>query len=131
LSADATLSFAGRRIPVARDGYALVKVDCAGAASCLAKLTLKVKRTVRIKGKRKLRTVTIGTAIISITAGKKVTAKIKLDATGRGLLNAARGRLSVELALVTHEHDQDERVVLVKQKAQTIVTPRAPRHVDT
>ncbi len=119
-STEATLALAGKRIAVARDGDALVEVDCAGATSCLAKLTLRAKRAVRVKGKRTLRTVTIGTAIISITAGRKVTARIKLDAAGRGLLSAARGRLSVELALVTHQHEQHERVELVKQKGRAI-----------
>jgi hypothetical protein len=120
-SAEATVSLAGKRIAVERNGDALVKISCAGAVSCHAKLTLKATRMVKVKGKRTLRTVTIGTsAILSVAAGGKVTAKIKLDAAGRGLLSAARGRLSVELALVSIGQNHDERVVLVKQKGRAI-----------
>lgn len=116
----ATVSLAGRRITVARNDHALVKVDCAGATSCRAKLTLQVERPVRVRGKRTLRTVTIGTsAILSIGAGRKATAKITLDSAGRGLLSAADGRLEVDLALVTPGHDQEERVVLVEQKVRS------------
>ncbi len=115
-SSDATLSLAGTRVAVARNGDALVKVDCAGAVTCRAKLTLKTKRMVTVKGRRTLRTVTIGTSVIlSIAAGEKATAQIKLDSAGRGLLSADHGRLDVELALVTPGRRQDHSVVLVER----------------
>jgi hypothetical protein len=99
-----------------RDGDALVKIGCAGTASCRAKLTLKVRMAVRVKGRRTLRTVTIGTsAILSVGAGGRATAKIELDATGRRLLRTDHGRLDVDLALVTPGRKQDDSVVLVER----------------
>jgi hypothetical protein len=115
---DSTLSLAGKRITVSRDMDALVKVDCTGTESCRAKLTLRVKTAVRVKGKRTLRTVTIGTsAILSILHGKTATARIKLDPAGRKLLRD-HGRLEVELALVTPGRKQDDTVVLIERSAR-------------
>jgi hypothetical protein len=114
---DATLSLVGKRIAVARGRDALVKVDCAGAESCRAKLTLKVKLAVRVKGKRMLRTVTLGTsAILSIGQGKRATTRIELDSAGRKLLRE-HGRLEVELALVTPGRKREENVVLIEHRA--------------
>jgi hypothetical protein len=114
-SPKSTLSLAGKRITVARDRDALVKIDCAGTESCRAKLTLRVRMAVRVKGKRTLRTVTIGTsAILSVVHGKTEIARIKLDAAGRKLLRN-HDRLKVDLALVTPGHKQDESVVLVER----------------
>jgi hypothetical protein len=115
---DSTLSLAGKHISVARGVDALVKVDCTGAESCRAKLTLTVKMTVRVKGKRMLRSVTIGTsAILSILDGKTATARIKLDSAGRKLLRD-HGQLKVDLALVTPGRRQDESVVLVERSVR-------------
>jgi hypothetical protein len=115
---NSTLSLAGKRIPVAHDGDVLVKVDCTGTAGCRAKLTLKVKVAVHVKGKRMLRTVTIGTSVIlSVVQGKTAVAQIKLDSAGRKLLRD-HGRLKVELALVTPGRKQDENVVLFERKAR-------------
>jgi hypothetical protein len=106
-SPNATLSLADKHIAVVRDGYALVKVHCTGAARCRAKLTLRM-----------LRTVTIGkSAALSVAAGSKAIAKIKLDSAGRGLLSADHGHLEVDLALVTPGRKQDDSVVLIEQRA--------------
>jgi hypothetical protein len=119
-SPDATLSLIGTRVAVARNGDALVKVDCIGTATCRAKLTLETKRMVTVKGRKTLRTVTVGTsAVLSIAAGKTATAKIKLDAAGRRLLSADHGHLEVELALVTPGRKQDNSVVLIEQKTSS------------
>lgn len=73
---------------------------------------------VRVKGKRVLRTVTIGTsAILSVLDGKTATTQIELDSAGRRLLRD-HGRLKVELALVTPGRKQDESAVLVERKAR-------------
>ncbi len=117
-SPNSTLSLTGKRIAVARDGDALVKVDCAGTESCRAKLTLRVKLAVRVKGKRMLRTVTIGTStILSVLHGKTATAQIELDSAGRKLLRD-HGRLEVDLALVTPGRKQDESVVLIERNVR-------------
>jgi hypothetical protein len=83
--------------------------------SCRAKLTLKIKMRLRVKGKSTLRTITIGTSeILSIAAGKSETEQIKLDPEGRRLLRD-RPRLDVDLALVTPGRKQDDSVVLVRR----------------
>jgi Carboxypeptidase regulatory-like domain len=115
--AQATLSLLGRRIAVAADGDALVKVACTGTESCRAKLTLRTTRTVMVKGKRTTRAVAIGTsAALYIAAGKTQTVRIKLDAAARTLLRKHRLR-GVELLLVTPGHRRDESVVLVARVA--------------
>jgi hypothetical protein len=111
--AQATLSLLARRITVAADGDALVKVACTGTERCRAKLTLRTTRTVTVKGKRTTRALAIGTsAALSIAAGKTQTVRIKLDAAARTLLRKHRLR-GVELLLVTPGHSRDESVVLV------------------
>jgi Carboxypeptidase regulatory-like domain len=118
-SPKSTLSLAGRHIPVAHDGDALVKVDCAGTESCRAKLTLRVKMAIHVKGKRMLRTVTIGTsAILSIFHGKTALAQIKLDPEGLRLLRDHE-RLHVDLVLVAPGRKQDDSVVLVERRTRS------------
>jgi hypothetical protein len=108
-----TLSLAARRIAVKRTGVALVKLDCVGAAGCRAKLTLRIERTVTVKGKRTRRVLALGTsAVLSIAAGQRVTAPIRLDAGARRRLGADHGRLAAELRLVTPQSKEDESVVL-------------------
>jgi hypothetical protein len=113
----ATLSLLGRRITVAADGDALVKVACAGSESCRAKLTLRTSKSVTVKGKRTTRAVAIGTsAALSIAAGKAQTVRIKLDSAARTLLRKHKLR-GVELLLATPGHRRDESVVLVAPSA--------------
>jgi hypothetical protein len=112
-SASGRLSLAARRIAVERKGIALVKLDCVGAARCRAKLTLRLEGTVTVKGRRMRRDLAIGTStVLSVAAGHRVTATIKLDARARRRLGANHGRLAAELRLVTPQSNQDESVVL-------------------
>jgi len=76
---------------------ALLKLLGTGTGKCSGKLTLKVKR--RLASKR-LKTVTIGTASFSILSGKTVTVSVKLNATGRALLQAGHGLLNASLLIV-------------------------------
>jgi hypothetical protein len=113
---DARLSLAGRRV-VARNGDALVKVDCSGAESCRAKLTLRLKVRIVVKGKKTLHTTTLGTsAVLSLAAGKTAIVEIKLTSAGRRLLRE-HPRSDVALALVTPGRKQNDSVVLVRQDA--------------
>jgi hypothetical protein len=115
-TADAILSLIGRRLRVAADGDALVKVGCVGSTSCTAKLTLRATRPVAIKGRRVKRTVAIGTSpVLTIAAGKTQTVSIKLDAAARAFLRGHR-QLRVGLMLATLGHKQDESVLLVERK---------------
>lgn len=115
------VSLVGTSIAVQSDGTALVKLDCKGGASCGGKLTLSAQATSKAKGKKK-RTITIGIAKFSVAAGKTVTVKVKLDAAGRALLDAAHGHLSAHLTIVQSApapiHSQTKSVHLLQQKAR-------------
>jgi hypothetical protein len=112
---ETTLSLLGKRVAVASDGDAVVRLSCTGAVSCGAKLTFGVQQRVKVKGKKVLRTVTIGkSAILSIGAGKRLTLRIKLDAAARRLLKD-HGRLDVKLVLKTLAGERDENIVLVEK----------------
>jgi hypothetical protein len=82
------VSLVGTIVTVQGGGMALVKLDCTGSMTCDGKLTL----TVEAKGKKK-RTSTIGTVSFSISRDETKAVKIKLDATGRALLDTGCGRL--------------------------------------
>lgn len=109
------ISLAGTGIAVQSEGMALVKLGCKGGATCGGKLTLSTQATSKAKGKKK-RTITIGIAQFSIVAGKTATVKVKLNAAGRGLLSADRGRLAANLTILklspAPEHTQTTNVRL-------------------
>jgi hypothetical protein len=111
------VSLAGTSIVVQSSGLALVKLDCKGSESCTGNLTLSAQE----KGKKK-HTIVIGTAKFSVMTGKTATVKVKLDAAGRSLLSAARGRLTAHLAILVlapvSEHTQTASVRLIGQKAR-------------
>ena len=92
-----TVSLLSKRIAVQSHGLALFKLRGAGTAKCAGKLKLTISRKVT---RKKYRTKTIGTASFSISPGKIVAVKVKLNATGRTLLKAGHGRLSASLLLV-------------------------------
>jgi hypothetical protein len=100
-------------------GDAAVKLACTGTGTCIGKLTLTAKR--RGKGK-KTKIETIGTATVSIPAGKPATIELELNADGRTLLNLDHGRLSASLTLLKSSpapsQTHIESVRLVQQKAQ-------------
>ncbi|MGP0100857.1 MAG: hypothetical protein ACLPUT_04445 [Solirubrobacteraceae bacterium] len=94
-------------------------MDCAGTASCRTKPTLKATTAVRVKGRRTLRTVTIGTSVVlSVLAGKTATVQLKLNSAGRKLLRDHK-YLSVDLTLVTPGRKQHDSVVLIERKARS------------
>lgn len=100
-AAGASVSLDGSAIAVQTNGQATVKLTCVGAGVCGGKLTLIAKSTAK-KGK-KVKTETVGTAAFSVSAGKTTTVKLALNATGRALLVAARGRLSARLTILQLE----------------------------
>jgi hypothetical protein len=76
---------------------AALKLSCSGEKACSGKLTLTAKVKVR-KGKKTVtKTMTIGTARVSIAAGASKTVKIKLNSAARKVL-AKKHRLSAKLA---------------------------------
>jgi hypothetical protein len=99
------------------NGGAVVKLACTGSRECHGKLTLTAKRTTRVKGKRHVTTVVIGTASFSIAGGGQARVKIKLSAFGRAQVKATHGHLQAVLETVgyetepTHKRSQDVTIL--------------------
>jgi hypothetical protein len=90
-------SLLSKHIAVQPHNRALFKLVGTGAGKCAGKLRLRVK--IKLGGGRfKLKT--IGTAVFSIAAGKRVSVIVKLNAAGRAVLNAGHGGLNASLLLV-------------------------------
>ncbi len=110
---------AGTRIVTTAGGEAAVELTCTGTGTCSGKLTLAAKS--RSKKGRKAKMETIGTAVFSIAPGKTAAIDVKLNAAGRALLKADRGRFSASLALLElapgPQGTKNETVRIVKQKA--------------
>ncbi|MBA3808811.1 MAG: IPT/TIG domain-containing protein, partial [Solirubrobacterales bacterium] len=92
-----SVSLLSKSLAVQKRGRAVVRLRVSGTGRCAGKLRLRVTRRL---SKRSARLKTIGTAVFSIPAGATVTIRVKLNAAGRGLLSAHRGRLSASLLLV-------------------------------
>jgi len=105
------LSLPGKRIAVAR-GVARVKLRCIGGASCHTRLSLVLRRTTG-KRRHRIRSITIGVLTISLANGSRATVRIKLSRTGRRMLRARNGRMSVELAFAAAGATRYVRAVLV------------------
>ncbi len=116
------ISLAATDITVQSDGVALVKLDCLGIASCHGKLTLTAKSSVKGKGAKNARKVTIGTVSFSIAGDEAKTEKIKLNTAGRALLIADHGHCSANLRILelapSPKNTQTKTVLLVQQKAR-------------
>jgi hypothetical protein len=110
-----SVSLNGSAIDIQSSGEATVKLTCAGTGTCSGKLTLTAKSTT--KGKK---TKTIGTATFSISADETATVRLMLNASGRVLLSADRGRLSASLTVLKSSpvpsQTHTEKVHLVQQK---------------
>jgi hypothetical protein len=90
-------SLLSKHIAVQSRNRALFELVGTGAGKCAGKLRLRVK--IKLGGGRfKLKT--IGTAVFSIAAGKRVSVIVKLNAAGRAVLNAGHGGLNASLLLV-------------------------------
>jgi PQQ-like domain len=121
-AATGNIALDGSTITVQRNHDALIKLTCTGTARCSGRLTLTVKRTTGKGKKRHTKTQTIGTATFSIPAGSSETVKLRLNATGRAFVAAARGHLSASLLVLktspSPTNSQSHLVHLVQQKAK-------------
>ena len=107
------LTLLHRHIAVHASGHAMVELGCGGHAACRAKVTLRARRWIRVKGRARLVSTEIGTSrVLSIGADGRQTVPISLSATGRRLLRERGGVLNAVLTLVTPGHKRQERVVL-------------------
>lgn len=80
-----------------RHGVASVDLRCQGAGSCDSEMQLTEQVSTRAHGKRR-RTLVIGSARYSISAGRTTTIHMKIDAAGLAALKRARGNLAATLA---------------------------------
>ena len=97
--ATAHVSLVSSAIAVQRNGWALVKLSCAGTAKCAGNLKLTAKTRAR-KKRQPAKAKVIATSNFTVAANATATIKLKLDAAGRALLNAAHGRLSATLTIL-------------------------------
>jgi hypothetical protein len=98
-------------------GAAIVKLDCSGAARCRGKLTLTIVETVKVKGKKRRKTVTLGTASFSVAGGATGKIKIKLSAYARAQVRATHGHLKAVLETLGYEtepkHKRNQDVTIL------------------
>lgn|GEM_PF-5825706 len=108
----------GRNLIVRSGAMTLATLDCKEAESCYGTLKLLAKRTVKLKnGKKRTRTVTIGSAPFSLEAGSTAAVKIHLNAAGRALLRGSGGALAASLTIEEVEvHTWSDAVRLVAPK---------------
>jgi hypothetical protein len=95
---------------VASGSTVLIPISCSsGSSSCKVTSTLSVTETLRgskvvavaslaSKKRTHRRTITVGRATVTVTAGRKTTERVQLNKTGRQLL-ATHHKLSVELTV--------------------------------
>ncbi len=116
------VSLAGTRLATTAGGEAAVELTCTGTGRCSGKLTLTAKS--RSKNGRKAKMESIGTVAFSIAPGKTATINLKLNAAGRALLKADRGRFNASLALLElapgSRDTKSETVQVVKVKARQV-----------
>jgi hypothetical protein len=64
------VALAGTSIAVHGDGIALIELECTGNENCSGKLDLTAKTSSKAKGKKTMRTMTIGTGELTMAAGR-------------------------------------------------------------
>lgn len=115
-------SLLGKKVSVLRHHRVLLRIRGTGRGHCRGKLTLRVKRRLahsahRRTGRSRYKLKAIGTAAFAISAGRKLSVAVKLNAVGRRLLRADHGRLNASLLIVksspepTSKHRTNVRLV--------------------
>jgi hypothetical protein len=94
------LSLDGYAVSVRNSDKAAIKLTCSNTTTCSGKLTLTAKVPTREGKDEYSETEIIGTTSFSIPAGTAVTIRLKLNATGRRLLNAANRHIDAELTIL-------------------------------
>ncbi len=90
-------SLISKKIAVQSNSHALFKLLGTGTGKCAGKLRLRVE--IKLANKH-LKLKTIGVAVFSIAAGKRVSVSVKLNSVGRSLMKLGHGRLTGNLLLV-------------------------------
>jgi IPT/TIG domain-containing protein len=86
-----------KRLAVQPHNRAVLKLGGYGLGRCSGKVRLRVK--TRLAHKR-FGTKTIGTAVFTVIAGKHLAVRVHLNAVGRRMLAARRGRLNASVLIV-------------------------------
>jgi hypothetical protein len=92
-------ALASKSLAARGDGAVTLRFECVGAVPCNDRLSLVARQTLRRRGHRISRTVTIGTTVALIVAGKTESLTIHLNRTGRALLHAGHGQLAATLLI--------------------------------
>jgi hypothetical protein len=90
-------SLLSKKISVQRHKLAVFKLVGTGLGRCSGKLRLRVRLKL---SHHRFMLKTIGTAVFTISAGRRVSVSVKLNRAGRALLRAHHGRLNASLLLV-------------------------------
>jgi hypothetical protein len=90
-------SLATHRIAVHGGRRAAVRLTLTGTGKCSGRIVLTVRRRDR---RRRLKTTPLGTAVYTVSSGGASTIGLALNASGRSLLRARRGRVNATLVIV-------------------------------
>ena len=123
------VSLTGTHITVQSNRVALVKLECVGSTGCHGKLTLTARVSVKGRGRRKTRIMTIGVAGFSIPGNEMKAVNIKLDTTARAALSGDHGHRSasltlLELAPATSTQIKDVQLVRKQAHARASVSSK-------
>jgi hypothetical protein len=100
-SAPSRVALKATTLSAEKNGTATVKLACVGTGACSGRVSLTVRHTVKVDGRRAVRTVSvIPVKSFSIAEGGHLELTIKLSALARTLLDAAHGHLAARLTLV-------------------------------
>ncbi len=78
-------------------GRLVLSLRCPGAKPCAGTLRLTAKTTTKVKGHKKVTTVTVGSAKYTVAAKGLVRIRVQLTSAGRRLLKSVKGRLRTTL----------------------------------
>ncbi len=91
---------ASTNIAVQHGVFSLTDLECYGATTCFGRLILTARTTsVAKNGRRHPRRVVIGTTDFSVQGDSERIVKVKMNRTGRELLNTANRRLDANLEI--------------------------------
>jgi hypothetical protein len=107
-----------KQLLVSKGKLALLKLVGTGTGACRGSLRLRVK--VKLHKRTVLKT--IGTAVFSISAGKRRTLSVKLNGVGRALLKADHGHLNASLLIV-----KSSPAPSLARSASVRLTPQPPK----
>jgi uncharacterized surface anchored protein len=89
----------GGSLTVGGNGIVVIKLTCSGTGACSGTATLTATVAAHSPRRSVAKPLLIGTARISIAAGRNGAVRIKLKRSGRSLLTHDHGRLTAELTL--------------------------------